>query len=978
MKTLSWSDLKLIDPHFTIHPPSLRELMFRTKCDLVLRRETLKIIGLVLFWGMTHNVFAWVNAGFETGTLAGWTTTTNSGNNLVCPPSVSVVGAGPAINTTVGQLNDIQSGNYAVQLFSGRGDNNYQDWAQVSQTDTVPAGTACLSFWFAGVFENYHYLQGDIYGDAKLQIQVLIGGVPVATINYNWPNNLAQIILTGLTGNGNYAACNSPGNFDWGYVPWTNYTINLSAYAGQQATLQATMYDCDAGGHYGVAYLDNVSWSTCVPSTVQLTKSNNPSGAVAPGAPITYTMSYANNGSQGVAGVEVNDTIPAGTSLVPGSIGADPQLPFTNQVGNDIIWDVGYLAPGASGSVSFEVVAPVACSDAVTNVARETDLDAGDLLSNQVVNQVFTCTPTPTNTDTVTHTPTQTPTNTFTSTPTNTVTDTVTHTATYTSTDTPTVENTNTNTPTDTGTHTNTATPTATTTPTVTQTFTNTQTDSATATVTRTVTSTSTSSATNTWTNTQTSTATATHSATSTATSTVTRTATDTSTASPTYSPTATPTGVMSIGKMVSEAQVAGGDTLTYSIAVTVVGNALGGVVVTDTLPAYMNFVSFGAGPNGTTTAFDPADDRLQWRLPSPLFPGVYQLQYKTQVAAAAPANVPLINFAQGVFTGSSRAVTASVPVTVLGQYTIDVNIYNSAGEVVKTIVIQRFGQPINNISLSTTNRITTLQGPGSSIDIIYEGVVIGTWNGSNNSGQPVSNGTYRVQVDSVSPTGTVTSVSQQAVVNRNLGTLTVDIFNSAGELVRSLYTAVMDATDSELSTEETVLGSNILKPGSPTSTSQGSVPDISILVDGGAGPMTLLWDGSNNEGTYVTPGAYTVQIHWAAGAAQERTVIQQVVVLSPQGLAGAVVIEPNVLGVKYGTTAIFNAFSIAGASSIRVRLYTLSGELVDDLTSPSGQPQVSWNASGTASGIYISAVTVLNSVGGVIRTERHKVMVLR
>ncbi len=962
--------------------------MFKTKFGYVLRRAAIKPIAVFLFWGMTHNLFAWVNPGFETGNLAGWTSATNSGGNVACPPSVSVVGPGPAINTVAGQLNEVQSGVNAVQLFSGRGDSNYQDWAQVSQTDTVPAGASCLSFWFAGIFEDYHYLQGDIYGDSKLQIDILIGGTVVATINYNWPNNLAQILYSGLTGNGNYAACNASGNFDWGYVPWTNYTINLSAYAGQQATLRATMYDCDAGGHYGVAYLDNVSWSTCVPSTVQLTKSHNPTGAVAPGGTITYTLSYSNPGTQGVAGVEVNDTIPTGTNLVAGSIGANPPLPFTNQIGSDIIWNVGYLGPGASGSVSFAVKSPGCSQGPVTNIAKETDLDGGDLLSNLVINQVWTCTPTPTNTSTMTNTSTSvptntstqtnTPTNTFTSTNTststrtNTVTNTFTHTATNTCTNTQTVANTSTNTPTNTNTNVNTATST------VTETFTNTRTSTATATTTPTSTNTYTPSATHTWTHTQTYTDTATQSSTSTASSTMTRTATNTCTASPTFSPTATPTGVMSIGKIVSQPQVAGGDILTYDIAVTVTGGSLGGVVVTDDLPPSMTFVSFVSSPNGTQSVFNTATDQLRWALPSPLSTGVYQLLYRTQVAASAPANAHLVNFAQGVFTGASRPVTASVPVTVLGQYTIDVNIYNSAGEVVKTIAIQRFGQPINNISLSATNRITTLQGPGSTIDILFQGVIIGTWNGSNNSGQPVSNGTYRVQVDSISGAGTVTSVSQQAIVNRDLGTLTVNIFNSAGELVRNLYASVADANAAGANTAGAVLGPNVLKPGATATTSQDAVPDISIVVDSGSGPVTLLWDGSNNQGTYVTPGGYSVQIHWSGGESQERTVVREVMVLSPQGQAGGVAIAPNVLGVKYGTTAFFDASSIAESFSIRVQLYTLSGERVATLTSPTGQPQVSWNAAGIASGIYVSATTVFNSVGGTIRTERHKVMVLR
>jgi len=42
----------------------------------------------------------------------------------------------------------------------------------------------------------------------------------------------------------------------WIYKPWTSFSIDLSAYAGQTVTLQYIAADCPQGGHGGYAYLD--------------------------------------------------------------------------------------------------------------------------------------------------------------------------------------------------------------------------------------------------------------------------------------------------------------------------------------------------------------------------------------------------------------------------------------------------------------------------------------------------------------------------------------------------------------------------------------------------------------------------------------------------------------------------------------------------------------------------------------------------
>jgi uncharacterized repeat protein (TIGR01451 family) len=69
-----------------------------------------------------------------------------------------------------------------------------------------------------------------------------------------------------------------------------------------------------------------------------------------PGATLLYTVNYVNNGTDTATDVVITDRVPANTTLVPGSITGG------GTVSNGIItWNIGTVAPTASGTVSFKV-----------------------------------------------------------------------------------------------------------------------------------------------------------------------------------------------------------------------------------------------------------------------------------------------------------------------------------------------------------------------------------------------------------------------------------------------------------------------------------------------------------------------------------------------------------------------------------------------------------------------------------------------
>ncbi len=393
-------------------------------------------------------------------------------------------------------------------------------------------------------------------------------------------------------------------------------------------------------------------------------------------------------------------------------------------------------------------------------------------------------------------------------------------------------------------------------------------------------------------------------------------------------------------------------------------------VFVQDTLPANLNFIGFQTPTPGVAVVVNQTGSLLSWNFGNPLPVGNYVLPYQASINSQAPAGTPLVNQSWVTIAGGGP-VSANCAVTVIGLFTVQVNIYNSAGEVVKTILVQNVSQPINNLTLSTSNLITTLQGPGSTILIYYNGSLIGTWDGSNNSGNPVTNGTYQIKVSSTSTAGVVTSVSQQAVVNRQLSNITANIFNSSGELVRTLYNVVSDSFNSQMTNVN--LSSSVISPGSVLSGNSGGLT-ITVITSGT--PVTLTWDGTNNSATMVTPGSYTIQLNWDNG--QSTTDISRTVLVIPaSGSTGVAMARPNVLEPSQTMITTFDGSGIPNAYSVNAKVYTIAGQLVKPIQGTPGATSAQWDASGMASGIYFAVVDVLNANGGNIDHQTFKILVL-
>jgi flagellar hook assembly protein FlgD len=169
-------------------------------------------------------------------------------------------------------------------------------------------------------------------------------------------------------------------------------------------------------------------------------------------------------------------------------------------------------------------------------------------------------------------------------------------------------------------------------------------------------------------------------------------------------------------------------------------------------------------------------------------------------------------------------------------------------------------------------------------------------------------------------------------------------------------------------------LSSKVIQPGSTVATAA----NLQIIVLNSGNPVTLMWDGTNNLGTVVTPGTYSIQLNWDNGQGSTTDISRTVLVTGGGGgVSGVVVAEPNVLEPSQTLTTTFNGMGITNASTVNVKIYTIAGQLVASIQGISGTQTAQWTATNIASGIYFAAVEVLDANGGVIEHQTLKLLVL-
>jgi hypothetical protein len=651
-----------------------------------------------------------------------------------------------------------------------------------------------------------------------------------------------------------------------------------------------------------------------------------------------------------------NGSTPAGTGANEGMIRWDFTTGNYGAVAGNLLYE---------GTGSFTWVGVADCTESLTALNQASLGSTAPLIwndSNQTSLSITGCgtpsfTPTRTNTPTVTPSPTPTYTRTVTPSPTPTFTPTSTRTATPTSTitvvsptftstatRTATPSNTETNTPGPTATYTatRTATPTHTPSPTSTFTFTQTVTRTATPSVTDTNTLGPTPTYTVTRSNTATSTATPTHTPTFTATPTYTQTVTVTAT--PTNTPTRTETATITETMQYSATNT---PTITVTFTMTATRTATITASATPTAtPTYTQTVTFTSTYTATPTRTETATAT------------VTQSYTSTPTRSATPT-----------ITLTWTASQTPIPV----PHHVRIMAYNSAGELVKLLFdgaaqFQPGQLQFDKDLIPGGAGSLAIDFPGYLWDSNLNQQVSGVaWAADNDNGQVVNGGIYTIKAEIVDQFGQVTTLQRSIQVISVVPQNSLDIFNSAGELVASLpLPALGTGRFQSLAMDE----SNYAPQYDSVS---GAVVGGSLtlkLKDEQGADYSVSWDGRNSLGVPVASGNYIAELVYFAPGGGGRRVVESKSIVVLQGSASAdfagAYAYPNPaqrggdLKISYPVSARY------GASA---KLYNLAGELISQAEDHAKSGIFTFSSADLASGVYAVELDKLSGGTLVART---------
>lgn len=534
-----------------------------------------------------------------------------------------------------------------------------------------------------------------------------------------------------------------------------------------------------------------------------------------------------------------------------------------------------------------------------------------------------------------------------------------------------------TDTPTATKTPTQTITPTATptATPSVTKSATPTVTNSYTYTATLTPSPTPTASPTPSVTLTPTPTFTATYSASPTPTFTVTLTPSPTSTL--TYSATPTPTFTVTLTRTpTSTPSDSASPTPTFTVTLTPT-ETLTPTASASPTPSFTNSFtrtstptpSDSASPTPTFTATPTFTETLTPTASASPTPSATQTVTfsSTQTITDSPTATPSRTFTP-TWTDTptvTRTFTATLSATQTASFTVSptitptpvpmpvkvrVQVYNSAGEKVK----QLFSGATQFVPLSVTVSTALLAAGADVVALGVGGASVsgsGTlvWLGDNDGGQIVSGGSYYFKVEFEDQFGTVTAMTAPiAVVNAEDHT-TLDIFNSAGELVYSKSLSSLAPGAVTFGTDGAAFSPNNDPNAVPL---KGQAMDFSLQRANGT-QASWRWDGRNAQGAVVASGDYTVRLRSSRQGGYSTTVVRSITVLKNGSMPDpAPYLWPNPAGAS--TKFLQISYQWQPGSWAYARAYNAAGELVARGADTGAKGLLSLRADQLAGGIYI------------------------
>lgn len=199
------------------------------------------------------------NIDFENGSYSSWTLTSGNINNVAIPCNLCTTTAGGiaavTTNTSTGatwtngvdkySLLPVVAPNGGVYSLALNNATPSGKMMKLSQTLSVDASNALFTYQYLVVLQsliNPHHIYEQPYFSA---LALDASGNVIACTQ--------SVITTSVAANGWQT---SSVDNSVAYLPWTTAVMDLTAYIGQNVTVEFIVTDCSLGGHFGYAYVD--------------------------------------------------------------------------------------------------------------------------------------------------------------------------------------------------------------------------------------------------------------------------------------------------------------------------------------------------------------------------------------------------------------------------------------------------------------------------------------------------------------------------------------------------------------------------------------------------------------------------------------------------------------------------------------------------------------------------------------------------
>jgi flagellar hook assembly protein FlgD len=304
----------------------------------------------------------------------------------------------------------------------------------------------------------------------------------------------------------------------------------------------------------------------------------------------------------------------------------------------------------------------------------------------------------------------------------------------------------------------------------------------------------------------------------------------------------------------------------------------------------------------------------------------------------------------------------------------IIIKVYNSAGEVVRTVAKSpAYGLMVKGIFTISGDPQKSILGYGDTLQIALPGVSstqggaddVFTWDGKNDGEQTVSSGAYYVAVEQVDPYGHITTLTRDVTVMITESIVWLNIYNSAGELVRTI-TAFNRIDPEKIRLAISANATEMAVPSVIVIRKDNMVPVVINYGDGLTDNLT--WDGKNSFGRAVDSGVYELQVVVKTEMGMAIVAEKSVTVLEETGsMISALKAVPNPYhgkgkGISFQWGAVQDGnitvliMNMAGEHMKTLKAKVIDGSVFWDLTTDSGAP--------VPTGLYVVEFEVLSSDG--------------